>query len=171
MELRKAALDDVKILHKLCIDAYSFYFKSHWIKNGFDLYMEKEFGLDRLKSDLQNNSLAYYLIVFENVSIGFIKVNFNLSSEFTTEPSTELEKMYILPLYKGKGIGKLALKELIRIIQSKGKKMLFLCVLDTNLNAIAFYKKTGFKFHSKTSLDVPFFRDELRGMDRMSLEI
>tara|TARA_B100000809_G_C14980294_1_gene474259 strand:+ start:259 stop:417 length:159 start_codon:yes stop_codon:yes gene_type:complete len=43
----------------------------------------------------------------------------------------------------------------------------FLSVIDTNKTAIAFYEKLGFKFHSKTILDVPYFKKELKGMHRM----
>jgi ribosomal protein S18 acetylase RimI-like enzyme len=65
------------------------------------------------------------------------------------------------------GVGKMALKDIIGKIENKGKKSLFLCVIDTNDSAIAFYENLGFKFHSKTILDIPYFKKELKGMIRM----
>jgi ribosomal protein S18 acetylase RimI-like enzyme len=55
--------------------------------------------------------------------------------------------------------------------QTLGKQILFLCVIDTNLNAIAFYEKLGFKFHSKTRLEDSYFKEELKGMNRMYLKL
>ena len=34
-----------------------------------------------------------------------------------------------------------------------------------------FYEKIGFKFHSQTQLDYPKFKEELKGMQRMYLEL
>lgn len=79
----------------------------------------------------------------------------------------ELEKIYVLPECKGLGIGKLALKEIIYIAEQQGKKNLILDVIDTNRSAIAFYQKLGFEQHGTTILDVPYFKEELKGMNIM----
>jgi diamine N-acetyltransferase len=55
-------------------------------------------------------------------------------------------------------------------LNSPGIKTLFLCVIDTNTNAIAFYKKLGFTRHGTTRLDLSYFKEELKGMYRMVLE-
>lgn len=47
---------------------------------------------------------------------------------------------------------------------------IFLCVIDTNTAAMAFYEKLGFQYHSKTRLETPSFKEQLRGMHRMILE-
>jgi len=52
------------------------------------------------------------------------------------------------------GMGKSALNEIIKKSKDRGNETLFLCVIDTNINAIAFYKKLRFVFHSKTILDI-----------------
>jgi len=39
--------------------------------------------------------------------------------------------------------------------------------LDTNFNSIKYYERMGFHYHSKTTLDVPLFKPELKGMHRM----
>ena len=56
-------------------------------------------------------------------------------------------------------------------MQTLNKKTLLLDVIDSNLNAIAFYKKLGFKKTGTITLDAPFFKDELRGMDVMCLDL
>ena len=48
---------------------------------------------------------------------------------------------------------------------------MYLCVIDTNLPAMAFYQKLGFRYHSKTTLDASLFKEELKGMNRMYLDL
>lgn len=168
MKLKPISLKDLKTLQQICKEAYSKNFGNHWEGNGLELYLEDQFGTDRLKEDLNNPQIGYYFIALEEQAIGFIKVRFvAIFEDFPKETTSELEKIYILPEWKGKGIGKLALQDLMDRICDLGKKTLFLCVIDTNHSAIAFYKKLGFQIHSKTHLEALHFKEELKGMYRM----
>ena len=168
MKLSKVTIDKLTSLRDICIAAYGLNFKNHWVKNGFDLYIEKEFSEERLTLDINLEDVDYYFIEYENNHVGFLKINTKLTS---IEADCELIKLYILPEYKGKGIGKFALLSIIKEMKALNKKSLILDVIDTNLNAIAFYKKLGFKKTGKITLDAPFFKDELRGMDVMLLSL
>ena len=168
MNLRKASLENITELRKICIGAYGLNFKNHWIENGYELYIEKEFSIERLTSDINSKNEDYYFIEYENSSVGFIKIKTKISSKIA---DCELIKIYILPTYKGKGFGKFALLSIINKMKALNKKTLLLDVIDTNLNAITFYKKLGFKKVGKITLNEPFFKDELRGMDVMVLDI
>jgi len=46
----------------------------------------------------------------------------------------------------------------------KDKEIIWLVVIDTNTHAIEFYKKLGFEIHSRTILDIPYFKEALKGM-------
>lgn len=167
MNLIEATIEDFKSLQELSKEAYLQNFASHWEENGLDLYLEKEFGDERFKSDLNNTTIGYYFIEFENQNVGFVKMNYKTSDELSDLDNCELEKIYILPKYKGLGLGKLALNAVISETIKRNKRSLFLCVIDNNTNAIAFYQKLGFIFHSKTRLEAPYFKEELKGMHRM----
>ena len=171
MKLKKVTIDDISELQRISFEAYTKHFSDHWNKNGLELFLEKEFGDERLEMDLNNPMIAYYFIQSNKKTVGFLKINYESSPELSIEDNCELEKMYILPEYTKLGIGKAALRAAIEEIQKRGKQHLFLCVIDTNINAIAFYEKLGFKFHSKTRLEDPYFREELKGMNRMYLEL
>lgn len=168
MQLEKVLIENIKLLQEICTAAYTKNFAHHWNENGLDLYLENQFNLQRLKADLENPKLDYYFIKVEDQPIGFIKVNLEVPfAEYSAMEVTELEKMYVLPKMKGQGIGKKALSNIIEIMRAIGKKVFFLCVIDTNISAIKFYEKVGFQYHSKTRLEVPFFKEELKGMHRM----
>lgn len=169
MKLIKATLNDIKSLQEICIEAYSKSFKDHWIKNGFDLYIDNQFNETKLTEDITNPNTDYYFISFESNNVGFLKIKYSINN--TLNNDSELVKIYILPECKGKGIGKLALNQIINKLCSIGKKTLILDVIDTNTNSIFFYEKMGFKKTGVTTLEEPFFRDELRGMFIMKLEL
>ena len=168
MQLEKATSDNLTELQKICLAAYTQNFAHHWEKNGLEVYLAEQFSINRLTSDVNHPDFTYYFIKEGNKSIGFIKVNLAAKLEnYPIESVAELEKIYILPAMKGQGIGKKALTAIIQKIKAIGKKVFFLCVIDTNKTAIKFYEKLGFQFHSTTRLEAPFFKEELKGMYRM----
>jgi diamine N-acetyltransferase len=169
IKLKQANIEDILALQKICTDAYSLNFYHHWEVGGLEWYIEQEFGLKRLTNDLSNNAIDYFFILQNEVPIGFIKMSVKAFIDYALEDVMELDKIYILPQHKGGGIGKQAMSEIINNVQKCNKKYLFLGVIDTNISAIAFYEKMGFKFHSKIRLDIPFFKEELKGMNKMCL--
>jgi ribosomal protein S18 acetylase RimI-like enzyme len=169
MTLKPAKPNNLIELQDICKASYVQNFADHWTGNGLELYLEQEFGTTRLSSDLKDPKIGYYFILNNKDTVGFIKMNYQSSNTLSPLDNCELDKIYILPKYSGMGLGKLAMTDIIQQIQKKGKKLFFLCVIDTNKNSIGFYETLGFKFHSKTSLDIPQFREELKGMIRMQL--
>lgn len=172
MILQPVNADQIKPLQAICNLAYAQSFADHWEQNGLELYLEDQFGTKRLIQDLADPLIAYYLIKYEEKIAGFIKIKLEAALDgFETTKTAELEKFYILQEYKGLGIGKTALRMLMQFLAGLQKMQLFLCVIDTNHTAIAFYQKMGFKFHSKTELDARYFKKELKGMHRMIVNL
>lgn len=171
MKLKKVSKTEILELRKICIDAYSLNFHNHWNDGGLEWYLDKEFSVQKLSLDLADKNTEYYFIEHEFKLVGFIKIRNYSITDLQIKNSVELEKIYVLPEFKGMGIGKLALNEIIKKNEERGKKNLFLCVIDTNINATAFYEKLGFEFHSKTTLNIPYFKEELKGMYRMVKEL
>lgn len=172
IELIKVSVSNIIKLQAICVSAYAENFGDHWNENGLELYLESEFSQEKLTANLKNKFLEYYFINLNEECIGFIQANYqaNLPEQINNE-AAELKKIYMLPNYKGGGIGTSVIKQFIEIVRSKEKKILFLYVIDQNSAAIRFYEKTGFKYHSKTVLDVPFFKEEFRGMNCMCMTL
>ena len=171
IKLKKVTKESISELQQICFNAYAQNFADPWNENGLDLYLEKEFGKEWLEMELKSNSIFYYCVLLNQMIVGFLKINYKPTFRISNHNTCELKKIYILPENKGLGIGKAALKGVIEKIRKRGNKMLFLCVIDTNIQAIAFYKKFGFKFHSKTRLNDSYFKEELKGMNRMHLDL
>ncbi|MEM6726331.1 MAG: hypothetical protein AAF598_19975 [Bacteroidota bacterium] len=75
MQLLNVTLDQRSNLQAICADAYSQFFTDHWTANGLELYLEDQFGTERLVRELVDPLINYYLIQVEEQIIGFIKVN------------------------------------------------------------------------------------------------
>ncbi|WP_449417094.1 N-acetyltransferase family protein [Phormidium nigroviride] len=68
---------------------------------------------------------------------------FHNYSTFLTKPGIYLEDLFVLPEYRGQGIGKSLIAYLAKLVVERGCGRLEWSVLDWNENAIAFYKGIG----------------------------
>lgn len=80
--------------------------------------------------------------VIENKPIAFALFLHNYST-FLTKPGIYLEDLFVLPEYRGLGIGKALLTRLAQIAVERDCGRLEWCVLDWNESAIGFYKRMG----------------------------
>lgn len=168
MKIQEIPPTKVRELQEISQIAYRTNFGHHWDGNGLELYLEDQFNAARLQRELQDPEIGYYFVLAENKIVGFAKMKWQSSlPDHTADSCCELEKIYMLPAEKGKGLGRYTMQELINEAILKGMTTFFLCVIDTNTAAIAFYQRLGFEFHSKTRLEAPLFKEELKGMHRM----
>jgi diamine N-acetyltransferase len=172
MDIQKMKSSDLTTLHKICCEAYGQNFYHHWENEGLEYYINKVFGIDTLKTELSDNNIEYYVAFINQEPVAFMKINLcsNLPN-LDMKKGIELDKVYILPQFKGKKIGKQLLDLAFNIANRDKKEIFWLSVIDTNQEAISFYEKIGFQFHSKTRLDYPNFKEELKGMWRMYLKL
>ncbi|HLZ89812.1 MAG TPA: GNAT family N-acetyltransferase [Puia sp.] len=163
---------DLDTLGFICRESYSQNFGHHWEPGGLEEYLEKVFGAEILSKELQDNDIQYYVAYHEATPIAFMKLHFrsNLPG-LEPEKGIELDKLYILPAYKGLTIGRRMMSLALGLATAANKEICWLIVIDTNRDAITFYEKYGFRFHSAGRVPYPRFREELKGMWRMGLEI
>jgi GNAT superfamily N-acetyltransferase len=74
--------------------------------------------------------------------IGFALFFHNFST-FLALPGIYLEDLFVVPEYRGRGVGRALLKELARIAVERGCGRLEWSVLDWNRDAIGFYERLG----------------------------
>jgi diamine N-acetyltransferase len=171
VSVRKADSNDAALLFSLCRQSYIDSFADHWNEGGLAWYLDKVYGLDVLERDLKNTRINYFIAYYDNVPAGFMKLKFNSPlTDKINGKHMEIEKLYFLTNYQRKGLG----RELISTARHRAKdldiEVIWLGVIDTNFSAISFYERNGFKFFDKIRLQIPFFKDELRGMWRMILQ-
>jgi GNAT superfamily N-acetyltransferase len=89
----------------------------------------------------------YYCLIAERDSqpAGFALYFFNYST-WVGHPGLYLEDIFVLPEFRGQGIGKALLKQVAAIAVEKGCQRLQWEVLDWNTPAIEFYRAMGAEF-------------------------
>jgi diamine N-acetyltransferase len=172
ISIRLANEKDAQLLFSVCRQSYVQSFADHWVEGGLAWYLDKVYGMDALLSDLKNADINYFICYFEDEPAGFIKVKLNSTlSTKVRGKHLEIEKLYFLEKYKRQGLGKRMIASVRQMAKDLGTNVIWLAVIDSNISAITFYENIGFKFFDKTRLEIPYFKDELRGMWRMFLEI
>ena len=84
-----------------------------------------------------NDNASTYMAELEDKCIGKIRIEF-------FDASAYLLGFGILPEYRGRGLGRAALKEALGLIADRGIKKADLDVVATNANALGLYKSVGF---------------------------
>ena len=89
-----------------------------------------------IPDELENGSIPIMVYEVDRIPIGVGRANFNSENE------VQIRSMAVEQEWQGKGIGSLILKELEKIVASKGAEKIILHARD---NAVAFYKKQEYK--------------------------
>lgn len=134
IEIRPAKSEDVETIFQL-IQALAAYEKlSHQVTGTVALLHSHLFGahpcIEALLADYQGQSIGFALF-------------FTNYSTFLTKPGIYLEDLFVMPEYRGKGIGKAILAALARLALERECGRLEWSVLDWNEPAIAFYQRIG----------------------------
>lgn len=99
---------------------------------------------ERIKTYLfGNKKVAESLIAeYDSKPVGFAIFFINFST-FLSLPGLYLEDLFVNPDFRGKGIGKKLLLELVKIAKERGYGRVEWAVLDWNTPAIKFYESLG----------------------------
>ena len=154
MRIRKATLEDLKILHELnlklieCMNDKNLK-EIEAIKDKCYSYYEK-----KLRSE---NTI--FLIAEEREPIAYIFGEIRKSTSlFKHRKRGIIHDLFVLEGWRGKGVGKVLVNEIKKWFKNKGVSWVLVCVLSTNKNAIKFWRKLGFKdywIEMETTIDRP----------------
>ncbi len=99
---------------------------------------------DNLKSHLFSDRPYAEAIIAElaDESVGFALFFPNYST-FLTQPGIYLEDLFVLPTYRGQGIGKALITYVAKLAMDRGCGRMEWSVLDWNESAIKFYQHLG----------------------------
>lgn len=145
IEIIKVTTNDLEELQK--IGRLTFYetFASGNTEENMNKYLDEAFSFTKLTTELSDNNAEFYFATLDNKVIGYLKLNFGQSqTELQDNKAVEIERIYVLKEYHGKGVGQLLLRQAIKIARQKNAGYVWLGVWEENPRAINFYKKNGF---------------------------
>jgi GNAT superfamily N-acetyltransferase len=98
-----------------------------------------------IKDAFGKNPLFYVIAARDEKNIVAYAFYFFTYSSFLARKTLYLEDIFISENYRGRGIGKILMNELIKIAKKQRCGRMEWCVLNWNINAINFYEKLGAK--------------------------
>lgn len=141
--IRDADLTDSGILNELGYNIYRSHFSHMWISESeMNVFLDAEYSYPALEKSLQDPSTSWYLAEAHH-PIGFAKIIWESCIPETSISGVLLNKLYLIPTETGKNYGKMMFERFIAIAQNRGKKYLWLEVLEQNERAYRFYEKQG----------------------------
>lgn len=140
------AKEQIDELQEISVSTFKQSFSAQNTKTDMDIYLSEHLNKEKLFEQLTNPESEFYFVKNESQTVGYFKVNTGQAqNEKRPSPSLEIERIYVMATYQGKGIGKKILEQTIDIAKSKNLKNIWLGVWEKNLKAISFYQKFGFK--------------------------
>lgn len=143
--IRKADIVDWQLLQQIGKDTFYETFAPNNTDEDMQKYLQENFTESKIKMQLQDQYTSTYLALYERLPIGYLKVNFGpAQTELQDERSLEIERIYVLKQWQGKGVAKELFNKALDIAHNCKLEYIWLGVWEHNPRAIRFYEKNGF---------------------------
>ena len=167
LSLCSISMSDVTELQQLMHRIYPPAYKHLWEDDG-QWYVEETFNETQLRQELADSNGYYYFVKFKEETIGILRIIHEYKLEDVPDlKATKLHRIYLDPKTHGKAIGTLLMDWLTEQARQNNSQMLWLEAMDTQEQALHFYKKRGYKISSDFRLTFELMHPHLRGMHTM----
>ena len=107
-------------------------------------YNERCFTPEVFSKEFKEKQSWFYFARLEDKIAGYLKINTgSAQTELREEDGIELERIYVLKEFLGRGVGDALMRYAIQRGKEEGKSYLWLGVYEENYRALSFYKKYG----------------------------
>lgn len=156
MEIHKVSKEEIPELSKICKQAYIDHYSHIRSPKGLEEHLTKNFSIEKLSASSSEAGTTFFFVQKENTVVGYFKLNIASTLPNGVEAGLELEKIYFLKEYTGKGFGSKTIDFIKAFAKENHQNFIWLDVLMNKPNAISFYEKMGFQksFEIKFSTDV-----------------
>jgi ribosomal protein S18 acetylase RimI-like enzyme len=144
LSLSKIAISDIPTLQNISKQTFIEAFAAVNTEANMTKYLEESLSIQRLTDEFMTAGSEFYFLENEQEIAGYLKLNFGESqTEPMGENSMEIERIYVLKAYLGRGLGQFIFDQAIEIARKKHLTVLWLGVWEENHRALNFYKKNG----------------------------
>ena len=163
LKLVRCGLQHLDELAIMSVRTYGQHYEYLWRDRG-EAYMQQEFNKQSLKRHLMNPNCHYFLAYFQDQPAGVLKLNyFSGVLDYPPEICLEIQRIYLLSDYAGKGLGSEIFDQTETMARNKNLRVLWLMAMDSS-KASSFYEKRGFQVTQKTNFDHPQIKNRYQGM-------
>jgi len=141
---------DVDVLRDLAILTFGETFSESNSPENMENYYSRCFNRETLTRELRDPEAWWYFIESKGKVCGYLKVNTGQAqTELREKEGFEVERIYVLQEYHGKGIGTALMDFAIQRCRELEKSYIWLGVHEENYRALSFYEKYGFRQFSE----------------------
>ncbi|WP_397362528.1 GNAT family N-acetyltransferase [Olleya sp. R77988] len=164
--LKPVTINNHEALFKLMQRIYPPAYKQLWLNEDCSWYIHSQYNFEQLKKELQDTNAEYYFIMDAKKDIGILRLIHQKE-----KATTKLHRLYLDQNYQGQGMG----QKLMLIIEAFAKvnnsKSIWLEAMDTQIQALQFYKKQGFTIVQTYQLPFKLIHQKLRGIHKMTKQL
>jgi diamine N-acetyltransferase len=145
IEIKKIGLPDIVQLKSIGQQTFFESFAARNTEENMQKYLDEAFSIEKLTSELTNPNAQFYVALFENKFVGYLKINFRqMKTDRKVRKALEIERIYVLNAFQGKQIGQSLYDKAFDIAKKIKAEYIWLGVWKENTKAINFYEKNGF---------------------------
>jgi ribosomal protein S18 acetylase RimI-like enzyme len=147
IQLIHANASHASLLAKLALDTFCESFEKVNNPDDFKAYTSAAFNEAQIGKEINEPNSLYILAYADSELAGFARVRNNdeVKDFFPGKKTIELQRIYALDKFIGKGVGKALMNYSIELGKKQGAEILWLGVWEHNERAQNFYNKLGFK--------------------------
>jgi GNAT superfamily N-acetyltransferase len=149
LRIRRATIVDIPTIQDIAYRAWPEAFKEILKQDQIDYMLNWMYSEEGLERQLWIQNHLFALVFSDDLPVGFV----GFEHDVKKTKATKIHKLYLLPEYKGKGIGQELMKYVLEKAINVGDETLFLNVNKYN-KAVDFYKKSGFTITSEEVIDI-----------------
>lgn len=144
--IRPVSLEEAQLLQDLSRLTYRATFQGTTSEENLQEHLDTAYDLARLETELRDPQVAYYFYQEGEQILGYLRLNEGQAqTESIHENSLEIERIYIHPDHKGRGLGQELMNFALDQARKRGKTAIWLGVWEHNAPALGFYQKNGFR--------------------------
>ncbi len=137
-KIRKATTDDIRLIHLMAEEVFPHTYGDILSPLQVDYMMDWMYSSESLHRQMTEEGHTYYLAFCDDEPAGY----FSIQAE--GEALFHLQKLYVLPKFQGRGLGRLLFEQAISVIKAIHPAP---CEMRLNVNrnnkALHFYKRMG----------------------------
>ena len=150
MTIRNAAVADFSVIRQIAYDTWPISYGSIISQPQIEYMLDLIYNIESLKNQA-NNFNHQFILALNNFNIPVAFASFSVNEKNTTQ--YRLHKLYVLPDYHRKGIGKIMLNHIISESSMNNIDSIQLNVNRYN-NALQFYLRNNFKIIREEDIDI-----------------
>jgi GNAT superfamily N-acetyltransferase len=148
MEIRKAGLDDFKIINDLALKTWYDTYTTILSPEQLEYMLKEMYSLEAFTEQIAVKGHHFLLLSENDRYLGFASYELNYTSG-----TTKLHKLYVLPETQGKGAGRLLITTIESLAKKNGNDKVSLNVNRYN-DAVKFYLKNGFEKAGEEDINI-----------------